>query len=93
LKIDISYDGAYPNLCRGHLKVTVRGKVSTVWDFGEHALSSEGSVSFDDDWQEHVERGPWHIRQWPDGFPVELKDAVTEAVNDQVDHGCCGGCV
>jgi hypothetical protein len=90
MKIGISYDGAYPNLCRGHLVVTIDG---VKWDFGSYNLSSGGSVSFDDDWQENVGSGPWSISEWPDGFPVEMKDAVTEAVNEKIPHGCCGGCV
>jgi hypothetical protein len=90
MKIDVSYDGKYPNLCSGHLVVIIDG---VKWDFGEHCLSSGGSVSFDDNWNENVASGPWSISKWPDGFLVALEDVVTEAVNEKIRHGCCGGCV
>ena len=86
----VKYDGAYPNLCSGHLIITIG---DTDWDFGCYSLSSGGSVWFDGHWNEHVEDGPWSIREWPDGFPEELKGAATEAVNDAIPCGCCGGCV
>lgn len=89
-KIKIEYSGGYPNLCSGILAVVVDGKR---WRFPDYCLSSGGSVWFDDDWNEHVEEGPWSISEYPEGFPKELKDAVEEAVNEQVPHGCCGGCV
>jgi len=89
-KINIKYNGEYPNLCRGTLQVFVDGKE---WDFGEYCLSSGGSVYFDDDWSEHIESGPWTIDEWPDGFPEEYKEGVLNKVNSEIPYGCCGGCV
>lgn len=91
-QIEIEYDGDYPNLCSGALVVTVDGRR---WEFPSHCMSSGGSVGFDDDWNEHVYRGGWSITSWPDDFPSDpaLRKAVVSAVNGEVEHGCCGGCV
>lgn len=88
--IKINYNGAYPNLCRGELIVTIGGKD---WKFPDYCLESGGSVSFDEDWQEHVSEGAWNITGWPEDFPEDMKQKVVDAVNSQVEYGCCGGCV
>ena len=88
MDIKIEYDGEYPNLCSGHLVVIIDGRR---WD-GFH-LSSGGSVSFTDEWDEVVEEGDWDITDWPEGFPEHLKASVLEAFNSEIPHGCCGGCV
>jgi hypothetical protein len=88
--IKIKYDGSYPNLCSGTLKVTIG---STKWVFPSHCLSSGGYVHFDDDWNEDVGEGPWTICQWPKGFPEEYKERVIDAVNSKITWGCCGGCI
>ena len=90
MKIKIQYNGAYPNLCRGRLVVTVDDKV---WEFPEYCLSSGGYVRFDRDWQEEIGEGCWTVTDWPQGFPEHQKIAVTDAVNSEIPHGCCGGCV
>jgi len=92
MKIKVEYDGGYPNLCAGNLRIGING---VWWQFKSRALCSGGSVWFDDEWSEHVERGPWSINDedWPDSFPIQLREAALEAINDQIDHGCCGGCV
>ena len=89
----VSYDGAYPNLCSGILKLMLNGKIVV---FSSHSLMSGGSVSFNDDWSEIVVTdGPWTITQYPDDFPdsLQLRLAVNRLVNDNVRWGCCGGCV
>jgi hypothetical protein len=86
----VSYDGSYPNLCSGTLKLLVGEKIYT---FESHALSSGGGVSFDENWSENVTDGPWEINTWPEGFPEELKTEALGVVNENVSWGCCGGCV
>lgn len=89
--IVISYDGKYPNFCRGNLTVHIGTKV---WNFPRYCLSSGGHIEFDEeisDWK--IYYGPWIICTWPTDFPENLKDAVTNAVNDQIPFGCCGGCI
>jgi hypothetical protein len=88
----VSYDGGFPNLCRGLLSVKVDG---VLWDFENGSLSSGGGVSFDKDWQEEVRHGEWSIYEWPKGFPEDedVRRKVLELVNDFIPRGCCGGCV
>ncbi len=90
ININIEYNGAYPNLCRGKLIVTIDEKK---WEFPPYCLSSGGRVWFDTQWNEHVEEGDWDVRTWPDDFPEEMKDEVLHEINMRISHGCCGGCV
>ena len=85
----IEYDGRYPNLCSGTLKVTIGPRT---WEMN-HVLSSGGSVSFDSEWNENVSSGEWSLSDLPDDFPENLVDELTELVNSEISHGCCGGCV
>jgi len=86
----IKYDGEYPNLCAGNLVITIDGKE---WKFPSDCLSSGGSVTFDDDWNENVSSGPWSVTKWPKSFPANLKKSVEDAINENITHGCCEGCV
>ena len=86
----ISYNGKYPNLCRGTLIMELDGKDIT---FPEYCLSSGGYVRFDEEWNEYVGSGEWTINDFPKDFPEELKMYAEELVNENIDPGCCGGCV
>jgi len=88
--ITISYDGSYPNLCSGTLIVYIDNKE---WRFPSYCLESGGGVWFDDNKDEHVEHGRWTVSDWPDDFPDEYKKAVTNEINCNIKHGCCGGCI
>ena len=90
MEIIIHYDGDYPNLCGGYLVVSVDGHT---YDFGRYALSTSGSVWFDDKGYDQVSEGEWRINHWPDAVPEDIRDAIEEAINEQVEHGCCGGCI
>ena len=94
MKIEfIDYDGGFPNLCSGRLKFKADGKVYEE----DVSLISGGSVWFDSHWCEHVEEGPWlDICDFYlfETYP-ELKQYKTELlkmINENVPHGCCGGC-
>jgi len=89
-EIKIIYDGAHPNLCSGKLIAVVDG---VKWVFPDYCLSPGGSIGFDDDWNEHVEQGPWTITEWPGLLPENLKEPIEDAVNEQVEWGNCGGCI
>lgn len=100
MEITIEYDGKYPNLCSGHLIVTVSGseieRANRRWDFGQYCMDSGGAagVDFSDGGSdEYCYQSSWSIKKWPEDFPVELKDAVVKTVNSEVEHGCCGGCI
>lgn len=84
----ISYDGEYPNLCAGVLKLRIDGENVA---FPRYCLVSGGSVTFDDDWQETVTEGAWSV-EVPEKFAA-YKDEIEEIVNENVTWGCCGGCV
>jgi len=86
----ISYDGKYPNLCGGTLIIKVDGNEMV---FPSYCLSSGGNVSFDDDWNEEVTQGEWTISDFPKDFPKELVSEANDLVNENIEQGCCGGCV
>jgi hypothetical protein len=90
MEINIEYDGAYPNLCRGNLVVIIDGKK---WQFPDYCLSSGGYVTFDENWTERIGCGPWGVREWPKDFPDNLKSITLTAINGHIPWGCCGGCV
>ncbi len=89
-KITIEYNGKWPNLCSGQLFVIVEGKR---WDFGRCCLISGGRVYKDDEGDWHTHHDSWSIDEWPEDFPSHLEHDITEAVNEQITHGCCGGCI
>lgn len=60
----------------------------------KNVLISGGSVSFDADWEANVEEGDWSIDR--NRLAPELQDDWRELeslVNDEIPHGCCGGCI
>lgn len=76
----------------GHLIVWIDDKM---FDFGKDALSSGGRIEIDDDWNMWAEDGEWNIFDgcWPKDFPEEYKELVLEKINEEIPHGCCGGCI
>ena len=88
--IRIKYDGAYPNLCSGHLEVYIDNKL---YDFGKYCLCSGGGVYHNEDWDMWTESGEWSIEDWPEDFPEDMKDAVLKIINEEIPWGCCGGCI
>ena len=88
----IEYDGAFPNLCSGHLIVHLD---DIVYDFGYYCLSSGGGVYFDGDMDEIVIDGPWSLREnkIPTNFPKDRVSELVDLINSEIPQGCCGGCV
>lgn len=84
----ISYDGSEYALCAGTLTVEIDGR-----EFKITGLISGGSCGFDEEGNEEVTEGPWSIGDWPEDFPENAKDTVIALVNENVTHGCCGGCI
>lgn len=90
-KILIEYDGEYPCLCMGKLKVTING---AIYNFPDHCLTSGGCAYFTDDYSnECIEEGPWEVNEWPDDFPEEYKKTILSKINNTIPYGCCGGCL
>lgn len=98
----VSYTGKYPSLCTGVLTLEINGKI---YKFGNSWLEPEnydkfwysggscgfGSVDYSN---EYCEEGPWNIIE--QDLPVELRkyyDEIKQVFNENVPHGCCGGCL
>lgn len=88
----ISYDGHFPCLCSGTLILKINGQERKLEKYSDNFyMCSGGSVSFDENWSEEVESGPWSVSLPDDLEPY--KDEIEALVNDNVPWGCCGGCV
>lgn len=88
----ISYDGEPPTLCSGSLTIEIAG---VQFRLPEHTFESGGSVTFDDEWEETITEGPWKFDEYAE-IPEELepfREKILEVMNENVEHGCCGGCV
>ena len=98
----VSYTGKYPNLCRGILTLEIDGAQYT---FGCSWLSptppdfkdfwrSGGRCSFDSKWHPHVSTDEWLIDS--NDLPEQFQKYAAEidvVFNENVEHGCCGGCI
>lgn len=85
----VSYDGAYPNLCTGQLVLKINGQVR---EFSRHCLQSGGTVWFDNDWNAHIETDAGLSTPPPEDLEP-LRKEIEECINENIPHGCCGGCV
>lgn len=83
----ISYDGRYPTLCSGTLILSIDGKPRKLKD----CLCSGGSATFDKNGDECVTKGRWKV-ELPKDLSKHYKK-ITKLVNDNIPHGCCGGCI
>lgn len=88
----ISYDGKYPSLCLGTLVIKVNNEIYHL----QNILSSGGEVYFaGNDYSDPViTKGKWEIDDTL--FPEKLKPyikEIKEIVNENVEFGCCGGCL
>ena len=88
----ISYTGKWPNLCSGDLTLEINGKTYK-FGYGQEYPSfwtSGGSCSI----RHGVSYGEWEIDV--DDLPEELRKYALEidrVFNENVDYGCCGGCL
>lgn len=90
----VSYTGVYPNLCSGVLTLEIDGEEV---DFGYSSKShyhpfwcSGGDITADYDiysgeWIIDAERIPGKYRQYA--------EEINRVFNDNVEQGCCGGCI
>lgn len=87
----VSYDGKYPCLCMGTLTIKVDGKAYRF----NHAMISGGCICGGPytNWDMWSEQGDWEINldEHPELEPY--KEEITRVVNDNVEQGCCGGCI
>lgn len=88
----VSYDGKWPCLCMGTLTLKIDGKKVQM----KGGLCSGGTCccGFDGD-DDVVTEGDWTVDF--DQFPIKLNELeqqiVTRLVNENIEHGCCGGCL
>ena len=93
----ISYTGEWPNLCSGKLIVEIDGQKVSFGNDGEYPAfwSSGGEV----EWVRKVEviKAPWELSYYGDSkYPHKILDLMPDLIklfNDNVEHGCCGGCL
>lgn len=87
----VSYDGKWPCLCMGTLTIRVNDKTYRF----NHAMVSGGAIygGPSTDWEMWSEQGDWKIdlEEHPELEPY--KDEIERVVNENVEHGCCGGCI
>ena len=83
----VSYDGKWPNLCSGNLRLRIDGMTVLL----ENCMVSGGCCSFDEEYNDYIGTGPWRV-EVPDHFQDKL-DEIEECVNQHVRWGCCGGCI
>lgn len=101
----VSYTGKYPNLCRGVLTLEIEG---VEWKFGhDYSVGWENDGNHDRFWysggecyftnnysNSHVSSGEWIIDAHK--IPEEIRKYAAEinvVFNDNVEYGCCGGCL
>lgn len=84
----VSYDGDFPNLCSGTLVLRIDGEKVT---FPKYCMCSGGSVGFDEHWNGCIDKGYWSVVV-PEQY-TDIKDEIERCVNENVKHGCCGGCL
>lgn len=96
----ISYDGEWPNLCSGILTLEIDGKTVTFGsnnccDYDRFWISG-GCCSFKSHTNEtFIERDEWKFDD-DEYFPNEYLnyyEEIKKLFNDNVEFGCCGGCI
>lgn len=96
----LNYDGKYPNLCSGVLTLEIDGKTVTFGSGNECDYDrfwiSGGCCGFKSSTNEtYLETDEWQFDD-DEYFPDEYLDYYTEIkklFNQNVEFGCCGGCL
>ena len=95
----VSYSGEWPNLCRGNLVLRIDGVEVVFATFGSSKNKfkkfwlSGGEIDYEEDYTPHIITGEWVI--FKDKLPEKYQkyaDEIDEVFNENVPHGCCGGC-
>jgi len=63
-KINVKYDGKYPNFCRGKLIVTINGKI---WEFPDNCINKDLDI----------EDFP---KNFPEKLKQQVQDAVDDSI-------------
>lgn len=84
----VSYTGKYPNLCCGDLTLEIDGKQVRFGNEKRPRFWSSGGSC-----RGGIEHGEWEIDV--EEIPEEYRKYAAEidrVFNENVEHGCCGGC-
>lgn len=81
----IDYTGEYPNFCSGELKLWIDEAYITL---PSGASESGGEVDLCDD---NIVRAPWKVNL--PTFLEPYRAEIERCVNNNVEFGCCGGCI
>lgn len=98
----VSYTGKWPNLCRGTLTLKINEKevkFGKDYDTNENYSScfwkSGGRCGFHNGHTErYIDHDKWYINasEIPEAYR-KYAEEIEEVFNDNVEHGCCGGCL
>jgi hypothetical protein len=93
----VSYDGKYPNLCSGALKFVAVYDDGTEKEFlWEKFLISTGgrrkNKTFKGEWEVDFPMPCYRKKYLETGFTPMVMSYLEKLVNENVEHGCCGGC-
>ena len=101
----VEYTGEYPNLCRGILTLIIDKEIV---NFGHNYRSnwetdgnydsfwiSGGGCGFNDNYtRSYTKEGEWviDVAKLPEKYQKYARE-IDEVFNDNVEWGCCGGCI
>ena len=98
----VSYSGHYPNLCSGTLVVKIDGIEHIFKGYDNNSeyvhpkfWSSGGCSYIDEHHDEIVSQSPWELSEGIK-FNSEIEKLLPDLLdlfNENVNHGCCGGCI
>ena len=85
----VSYDGKYHCLSMGTLTIRVDGKTYRF----NYVMVCGGHICRDEDWNMWTEGGDWEVNLYEHPELEPYKEEITRVVNENVEQGCCGGCI
>ena len=56
-------------------------------------MISGGDICRDESWDMWAEEGDWEINLYEHPELEPYKEEIIRLVNENVEHGCCGGCI
>lgn len=94
----VSYSGKHPSLCIGLLVVKINGKQVSFGYGGDYRTfwESGGCAGVDDELDEFCTEGDWILEADRASYTDEIWELMPKLIkvmNDNVEHGCCGGCI
>lgn len=101
----VSYDGEYPHLCSGTLVLLIDGKeygFNCLSSGGSTEYEDDDYVTYTGEWtldSTEISKGVYVLEAYNDKYPHDITfsaeeiDHITSLVNQEVEYGCCGGCI